>query len=160
MLQLEVGKCYRNRKGEKIGPLRSIVNCYPYEFTPTTGYGSWTIIGKVWDGDPTDDENDLIEEWKDEEMVIDNKTSNSINDILAQRQSTHGDFTDNARIMQTLKDAVMQEAGWQKLSLVQREALHMILHKVGRIVSGNPNEPDHWLDIAGYATLAKDRVSS
>ena len=83
----------------------------------------------------------------------------TVESVLNERQNAHGDFTDNARVMQGLKDCVMAEAGWQKLTLVQREALHMILHKVGRIVSGNPNEPDHWLDIAGYATLAKDRVS-
>lgn len=79
-------------------------------------------------------------------------------EILADRQKTHGDFTDNARVMQKLKEVVMFEYGWCKLSLVQREALHMILHKVGRIVSGNPNEPDHWVDIQGYARLAQDRI--
>lgn len=30
----------------------------------------------------------------------------------------------------------------------------MILHKCGRILSGDPNEPDHWRDIEGYARIA------
>ncbi|MGU3659227.1 DUF6378 domain-containing protein [Methylobacterium fujisawaense] len=83
-----------------------------------------------------------------------------IKDILAQRQGTHGEFADNADIMQTLKDAVRARPGWDKLDATKREALDMILNKVGRIVTGNPEEPDHWHDIAGYATLARDRVKT
>lgn len=78
-------------------------------------------------------------------------------EILTERAKTHGDFTDNARVMQTLKDVVHAEKGWQKLNYVQREAVHMILNKVGRIIS-NPNVQDHWDDIGGYAKLAADRV--
>lgn len=83
----------------------------------------------------------------------------SIEAILAERGKTHGDFTDNARVMQSLKRIVHAEAGWDKLTDVQREALHMILHKVGRIISGNPNTHDHWDDIAGYAKLASERIT-
>jgi hypothetical protein len=82
----------------------------------------------------------------------------SIEAILAERGKTHGDFTDNARVMQALKRIVHAEVGWDKLTDVQREALHMILHKVGRIISGNPNTKDHWDDIAGYAKLASERI--
>lgn len=81
-----------------------------------------------------------------------------INDTLAQRQHTHGEFADNADIMQTLKDAVRARPGWGRLDATKREALDMILHKVGRIVTGNPEEPDHWLDVQGYAKLAYDRL--
>lgn len=82
----------------------------------------------------------------------------SIEAILAERGKTHGDFTDNARVMQALKRIVHAEVGWDKLTDVQREALHMILHKVGRIISGNPNTKDHWDDIAGYAKLTSERI--
>jgi hypothetical protein len=78
--------------------------------------------------------------------------------ILAERSKTHGDFTDNARIMQALKAVVHQSNNWETLTDVQREALHMILHKIGRICSGNPNVHDHWDDIAGYAKLASERI--
>jgi hypothetical protein len=40
----------------------------------------------------------------------------------------------------------------------QWEALEMIVHKIGRIVNGNPNKVDHWVDIAGYAKLVADRL--
>jgi hypothetical protein len=34
----------------------------------------------------------------------------------------------------------------------------MIVHKISRIVNGNPDKVDHWVDIAGYATLVADRL--
>jgi hypothetical protein len=82
----------------------------------------------------------------------------SVTDTLAQRQHTHGDFTDNATVMQSLKGVARDGVKWGHLNYVQREAIEMILHKIGRIVTGNPNEPDHWLDIEGYARLARERL--
>lgn len=82
-----------------------------------------------------------------------------VNTTLNSRQATHGDFQDNGIVMQNLKE-VMRAFGtnWKKdkLTCYQREALEMIQHKIGRILSGNPNEPDHWHDIAGYATLVEN----
>jgi hypothetical protein len=34
----------------------------------------------------------------------------------------------------------------------------MIMHKVARILNGDPNYADNWIDIAGYATLVADRL--
>jgi len=82
----------------------------------------------------------------------------SVESILTERAKTHGDFTDNARIAQDLKRIVHTQVGWDKLTDVQREALHMILHKIARIMGGNPNVKDHWDDIAGYAKLASERI--
>lgn len=80
--------------------------------------------------------------------------------ILVERGKTHGDFSDNARVAQDLKRIVHSQVGWDKLTDVQREALHMILHKIGRIIAGNPNVNDHWDDIAGYAKLVSERIKS
>lgn len=44
--------------------------------------------------------------------------------------------------------------GLPYLTATQLESLDMILHKCGRILSGDPNEPDHWRDIEGYARIA------
>ena len=84
---------------------------------------------------------------------------------LAERGKTHGDFRENGRIMQQLKAIARTGVNWPgdidpelPLSMEQREAIDMILHKVGRILSGNPNEPDHWRDIAGYATLCQQII--
>jgi hypothetical protein len=82
----------------------------------------------------------------------------TIRDILAERQTTHGDFTDHANCAQELKN-VFRSHCMVPPTNVQAEAVEMILHKLARIASGNPNYKDHWDDIAGYATLAADRVS-
>lgn len=74
------------------------------------------------------------------------------------RGSTHGDFTENGEIMQALKDLMRSRPGWQRLKPFQREALDMIQHKIGRILSGNPNFADHWLDVEGYARIVRERL--
>ncbi len=40
----------------------------------------------------------------------------------------------------------------------QQEALDMVCHKVGRIVNGDPDYADSWIDIAGYTKLVADRL--
>lgn len=82
-----------------------------------------------------------------------------ISAILAKRCNQHGDFTDNANITQDLKRRMRNETqAWILLTDVQKEALEMIVHKIGRILAGNPNHKDHWHDIAGYAKLVADRI--
>ena len=83
--------------------------------------------------------------------------SRTTEQIIAERDKTHGDFADNAKIMQYFKDTGRCHFGWQKLDPTKREALEMIFHKIGRILCGNAEERDHWDDIAGYARLAADR---
>lgn len=40
----------------------------------------------------------------------------------------------------------------------QRESLEMVMHKIARIINGDPNYADSWHDIAGYAKLVADRL--
>ena len=88
--------------------------------------------------------------------------STAIEDILGSRGATHGEFRDHAGLTQGLK-RVFYEIGMAKtlpeLSDIEREALDMIFHKIGRIGSGDPHVADHWVDIAGYAKLVADRLS-
>jgi len=83
-----------------------------------------------------------------------------VTEILAQREKTHGDFTDHARITQQLKTTLreLRPEGWHKLDDCQKETLDMIAHKIGRVLAGDPNVKDHWDDIAGYATLISQRL--
>lgn len=78
-------------------------------------------------------------------------------EILEQRNATHGDYTDHARITQEAKRAFYGNIV-STLDDCQKEAVDMIIHKLGRIGAGNPNFKDHWDDIAGYATLVSDRI--
>jgi hypothetical protein len=80
----------------------------------------------------------------------------NVTEILAERQGTHGDFHENAKCSQELK-SIVYEYGTNNpdlFSSVQREALDNICQKMSRIITGNPNHIDSWVDIAGYATLA------
>jgi len=78
--------------------------------------------------------------------------------LTEERRRTHGEWPRTSRITRQLKAYVDEEitrAGMPSaLNYEQREALDMILAKIARIVSGDPNHADHWHDIAGYAQLA------
>ena len=80
-----------------------------------------------------------------------------INEILEQREKTHGDYTTVAKIAQTLKKViswyVYGEYNQLKISESQKEALDMICSKIARICNGDANKPEHWEDVAGYAML-------
>ena len=79
-------------------------------------------------------------------------------DILEERAKTHGSFTDVSYMSQVLKGELRTGESWDRMSFQQFEALEMICTKLARIVSGNPDEPDHWLDIEGYARLARESI--
>lgn len=81
-------------------------------------------------------------------------------DILDERQKTHGDFDLTAMIAQELKDAMRRGKNWSEMDDTEREALEMIATKIGRILSGNPHDVDHWRDIAGYAALIERWLTS
>lgn len=83
-----------------------------------------------------------------------------IHEILAQRGSTHGEYNDHAQYTQSLKDFFRSSPNWAKMIPHQRETLDMIAHKIGRALAGDPHFEDHWRDIAGYATLTADRLST
>ena len=72
--------------------------------------------------------------------------------VLEERAKTHGHFCDVARSAQVIKSEINKA---DHLELTQIEALDMIASKIARILHGNPNEPDHWLDIEGYARLVR-----
>ncbi len=84
----------------------------------------------------------------------------SVDAILDERGSRYGSFLDHARITQRLKNVAHQFASenGKRFDVDQAEALDMIFHKIGRILNGDPNYADSWIDIAGYAKLVADRL--
>lgn len=78
-----------------------------------------------------------------------------IAELIATRRGTHGDWQVQSAIEQAVKDRLRAGPCWPMMLPAQRAAVEMIAVKLSRIVSGNPNEPDHWDDIAGYARLGK-----
>lgn len=77
--------------------------------------------------------------------------------VLNEREKIHGDFTANATLAQKLK-ANIRNSVLVDLTKLQRESLDLICTKISRICTGNNNEPDHWLDISGYALLAYEKL--
>lgn len=81
-----------------------------------------------------------------------------VKQILEQRGSRYGSFKDNADTTQALQDFFKSYPGWDKMDYFQREGLEMIAHKISRILNGDPDYDDSWVDIAGYAQLVVDEL--
>ena len=77
----------------------------------------------------------------------------NVEKTLEERGSRYGEFAKHATISQELKDIVYKYLDPEKNENIHAEALDMIMHKVARILNGDPNYIDSWHDIAGYATL-------
>jgi hypothetical protein len=86
--------------------------------------------------------------------------SENVQATLNERENSHGDFIENGRVMQLFKAICRNEVNWELLSPYQKESIDMICNKLGRILCGNPNHIDHWHDIAGYATLVENILST
>ena len=84
-----------------------------------------------------------------------------VDETLDARAVEYGKFIEGAEVMQMLKRVVLNALNNRDKTLAhdQAEAMDMIIHKIGRIVNGNPDVVDHWLDIAGYAQLVADRLN-
>jgi hypothetical protein len=84
----------------------------------------------------------------------------NVDAILNERGSRYGNFMDHATITYRLKEVARDFAAekGKHFAYDQCEALDMIFHKLGRILNGDPNYADSWIDIAGYAQLVADRL--
>jgi hypothetical protein len=84
----------------------------------------------------------------------------NVDKTLDARAEMYGKFKDGASLMQAVKRELAAHAAKHGKTFAddQWEALEMIVHKMGRIVNGDPDVVDHWVDIAGYATLISDRL--
>lgn len=88
-------------------------------------------------------------------------TQTSIDQTLNERGERYGTFKNHAAIAQELKRAIfrhMDQVSHVEPDADQLEALEMICHKIARIVNGDPDYADSWVDIAGYAKLVADRL--
>ena len=86
--------------------------------------------------------------------------TDNVDSVLSERGARYGKFVGHAVVAQDLK-LVIRLALEERDKLLgpdQQEALDMICHKIARIVNGDPNYSDSWIDIAGYAKLVADRL--
>lgn len=87
-------------------------------------------------------------------------STTDVDATLAERGKRYGTFKGHAEVTYRLKNVLRNHAEMMGKSFAfdQAEALDMICHKLGRIVNGDPNYADSWIDIAGYAKLVADRL--
>ncbi len=101
--------------------------------------------------------------------VLNNKepllpAEDQLDTLLKDRGTKYGSFDNHARLTCSLQDVFYahmlsyNRKAYEELTDSQKEALHMIFHKLGRIGNGDPNYADSWVDIAGYAKLAADDI--
>lgn len=114
---------------------------------------AYTLRKRVRDNEP--------EPWQPPALLpVPEVPVTSVDTVLDSRAKDYGKFIEGAEIMQMLKRLVhnyIEDRG-TPLAFDQREAIDMIIHKMGRIINGNPDKVDHWTDIAGYAKLVADRL--
>ena len=84
----------------------------------------------------------------------------SIDNIIEERDTTHSAFSHHADISQRVKDTLRESPNWGKLSYDKREAMETIVHKLSRILNGKPEYVDAWHDISRYATLVVDSLEA
>ena len=88
-------------------------------------------------------------------------TDQTLQATLDERGSNYGPFSGHAVAAQQLKDVVRDHLRRNKryaaldsvAQCVVDEGLDMIMHKVARLINGDPLHDDSWVDIAGYATI-------
>ena len=99
-------------------------------------------------------------QYDDERNFTGETEDTNIDETLDARAQDYGKFKDGAALMQGIKRLLADHARMHNKTFAddQWEALEMIVHKIGRIVNGNPDKVDHWVDIAGYAKLIADRL--
>ena len=165
--KIRAPKAKRSRtqtKGVKI--LEALNNGMPPKeikdkFGVSIGY-IYSLKSKMAHRDDTLELTADMETPKPGEFIEANSVSepNNVNAILNERGKRYGDFLGHAAVTQQIKSVVFAHLyhRGKALSPDQQEAIDMIAHKIGRIVNGDPDYADSWVEIAGYAKLVADRL--
>lgn len=126
----------------------------------------WMIRKKMAHVDPCPEEvlelTPAMEVPKPGEYIVVEEARNAqeIDAILNARASQYGAFISVAAASQQLKGVMHAwlRTNGKNLKADQNEALDMIASKIARIVNGDAEYVDSWVDIAGYAQLVADRL--
>ena len=84
----------------------------------------------------------------------------AIEETLKTRGNVHGDFVSSAQFKDAVNSMVRLTPNYDCMGRACRQALFMIVEKMGRILYGDPHFADHWHDISGYAKLIDDAISN
>ena len=88
------------------------------------------------------------------------ESTDQISQVLNERGARYGDFSHHAEVCQALKLEMMfhRRSKYGQLSADKKQALDVIADKIARILTGDPEYDDNWIDIQGYAKLAQERL--
>jgi hypothetical protein len=81
-----------------------------------------------------------------------------IRDTLKERGDRYGAFEDHAHLCQEIKATFRIGRSWNSCSPSQKQALETIADKIARMLNGDPDYDDNWIDIIGYAQLVLDEL--
>ena len=96
--------------------------------------------------------------YNETQETVDNNITTSLDSILQKRGSRYGSLMNNSTISQKIKEILHNSTNWEAMPPDMKESLHMIAHKIARIVEGDFNYDDSWIDISGYSTLIVERL--
>jgi hypothetical protein len=82
----------------------------------------------------------------------------TVEETLKERGARYGTFMENALIGQKLKEVVRANPKWRHLASDQKQMIDVIFDKVSRLITGDPDYTDNYLDIEGYARLVRERI--
>jgi uncharacterized protein YdhG (YjbR/CyaY superfamily) len=102
-----------------------------------------------------------VKEWVEEKVEPKPEPEvNRVDKVLDTRAEQYGSFMQSSDTVIRIKGIMHNAIARNEVHLYpdQLQALDMIATKISRIVHGNPNHLDSWIDIAGYATLVADRL--
>jgi len=75
-------------------------------------------------------------------------------EVVEDRDTRYkGGYSSRATVSQKMKEVVRESTYWGELSYVEKEAVDEIIRKLARIVGGEQDRYDSWVDAAGYAQL-------
>lgn len=92
--------------------------------------------------------------------MLNTEPQDSTVEVLTERAKNYGKFSGIGQLTQTFKEIMRDAPSWTGMQPDQKESLEMIVHKLARILNGNPDYADSWVDIAGYARLVADRLET
>lgn len=82
-----------------------------------------------------------------------------VQQTLNERGSRYGDFKGHADVTVGMKAVARTGKSWHLCDPAIQEAIDMILHKLGRVLNGDPYYADNFHDVCGYAKLAEDHIN-
>lgn len=126
----------------------------PWPFPETELKTRWAAFEKELD------EMTLNHDWNRLAVDLNTPPEDSTVEVLTERAKNYGKFSGIGQLTQTFKSIMREAPSWQGMQPDQKESLEMIVHKLARILNGNPDYADSWVDIAGYARLVADRLET